>query len=181
VYSQNKSLLNKQGDYLKLTPKVNFRCEMVIGGSLEINAPLKVGEVAKRAGVTIATLHFYEKKGLIFSSRSDGNQRLYSRDVLRRIAIIKVSQNVGIPLIEIKQALSVLPKFAATTQKDWQVLSSNWHATLDAKIKNLVLLRDQLENCIGCGCLSVKECPIRNPGDILGKQGSGAVLLRTKP
>ncbi|MGO2562678.1 MAG: redox-sensitive transcriptional activator SoxR, partial [Pseudoalteromonas nigrifaciens] len=105
----------------------------------------------------------------------------YSRDVLRRIAIIKVSQNVGIPLIEIKQALSVLPKFAATTQKDWQVLSSNWHATLDAKIKKLVLLRDQLENCIGCGCLSVKECPIRNPGDILGKQGSGAVLLRTKP
>lgn len=154
---------------------------MVTNDFLDINAALKVGEVAKRGDVTIATLHFYEKKGLIFSNRNNGNQRLYSREVLRRIAIIKAGQNVGIPLIEIKQALSVLPKFAAATQEDWQVLSSNWRATLDAKIKNLVLLRDQLENCIGCGCLSVKDCPIRNPGDVLGKQGSGAVLLRAKP
>lgn len=140
-------------------------------------AGLTVGEVARRSGVAISTLHFYETQGLLSSSRNSGNHRRYPRDVLRRVAVIKVAQRVGIPLAHIRQALATLPEGRTPTAKDWQRLSSAWRQELDARITQLTQLRDQLSGCIGCGCLSLKVCRLRNPGDQLAREGSGARLL----
>ncbi len=145
-----------------------------------IETELTVGQVAARAGVAVSTLHFYESKGLIHSWRNTGNQRRYARDVLRRVAVIKVAQRTGIPLAEIQSALSSLPEGRTPTAADWKKLSSRWHAALDARIESLVRLRDQLDGCIGCGCLSLKACPLRNPWDALGEEGPGARLLETE-
>lgn len=141
---------------------------------------LSVGYVAKRSGVNISTLHFYEEKALIHSTRNAGNQRRYNRDVLRRIAVIKAAQVVGISLKEIQVALSFLPKNKAPTKRDWQRLSKQWKDTLDQKIQKLTVLRDDMTSCIGCGCLSLKACPLYNPGDELGEKRTGAVLLDQK-
>ena len=141
---------------------------------------LSVGDVAKRSGVKISTLHFYEEKQLIHSTRNGGNQRRYNRDVLRRIGVIKAAQKVGISLDNISQALSFLPKNKAPTKSDWQKLSKQWKAQLDHKIRQLIALRDNMSNCIGCGCLSLKACPLYNPDDELGSVQSGAVLLKNK-
>ena len=138
---------------------------------------LSVGEVAKRSGVAVSTLHFYETKGLIFSLRTEGNQRRYPRGILRRVAVIKVAQRTGIPLASIQAALSRLPDGRAPTAKDWAALSGAWQAELDARIRRLTQLRDQMDDCIGCGCLSLKTCPLRNPRDALGAQGVGPRLL----
>jgi len=138
---------------------------------------LSVGEVAARSGVAVSTLHFYEAKGLISSERNAGNQRRYSRDVLRRVAIIKVAQRTGMPLSSIRRALLTLPEGQRATAADWGRLSAHWRDELDARIAGLVQLRDQLDHCIGCGCLSLGDCPLRNPGDALGEQGPGAQLL----
>ncbi len=135
---------------------------------------LSVGEVAKRSGVSVATLHFYEQKGLIQSQRNAGNQRRYARDVLRRVAIIKVAQRTGIPLEQIGKALSVLPPGKNPDQQHWQLMSEQWKLELDSRIAQLTDLRDQLSMCIGCGCLSMSHCPLRNPQDKLAAQGSGA-------
>lgn len=140
---------------------------------------LTVGEVAKRSGITVSTLHFYEAKGLIRSLRTEGNQRRYPRGVLRRVAVIKVAQRTGMPLAEIKEALSALPADRAPSLDDWQAMSSAWRDDLDARIRRLTQLRDQLGDCIGCGCLSISACPLRNPGDVLGAEGTGARLLDT--
>ena len=138
---------------------------------------LSVGEVARRSGVAISTLHFYESKGLIRSSRNRGNHRRYARAVLRRVAVIKVAQRVGIPLAGIRDALAALPQGRTPTARDWQQLSSAWRQELDARITQLTQLRDQLSGCIGCGCLSLESCQLRNPEDQLARQGSGARLL----
>jgi len=138
---------------------------------------LTVGEVAARAGVAVSTLHFYESKGLIHSWRNAGNQRRYPREVLRRVAIIKVAQRTGIPLADIQQALSSLPEARTPTAQDWQKLSSLWRADLDERIARLTRLRDQMDGCIGCGCLSLKNCPLRNPKDEVGEQGPGPRFL----
>ncbi|MDZ4366958.1 MAG: redox-sensitive transcriptional activator SoxR [Afipia sp.] len=138
---------------------------------------LTVGEVAQRSGVAISTLHFYESKGLIASRRNQGNQRRYPRAVLRQVAIIKVAQSTGVPLAAICDALTSLPKGRSPTARDWARLSASWRADLDKRIAKLTRLRDQLGGCIGCGCLSLKTCPLRNPSDRLSKQGSGARLL----
>ncbi|MEL1265785.1 redox-sensitive transcriptional activator SoxR [Pseudoxanthomonas putridarboris] len=145
-----------------------------------IDTELTVGQVASRAGVAVSTLHFYEAKGLIHSWRNAGNQRRYPREVLRRVAVIKVAQRTGIPLAEIQSALSSLPENRTPTAADWKKLSSRWRASLEARIECLVRLRDQLDGCIGCGCLSLKSCPLRNPWDELGEQGPGARLLEPK-
>jgi MerR family redox-sensitive transcriptional activator SoxR len=142
-----------------------------------LSRELTVGEVAERCGVAVSTLHFYESKGLIASRRNRGNQRRYSRDVLRRVAIIKVAQSTGVPLAEIREALASLPEERAPTVKDWTRLSARWRADLDERIVKLTRLRDQLGGCIGCGCLSLKVCPLRNPSDALSKQGPGPQLL----
>jgi MerR family redox-sensitive transcriptional activator SoxR len=140
---------------------------------------LSVGEVATRSGVAVSTLHFYEAKGLIRSLRSSGNQRRFPRGILRRIALIKVAQRTGIPLAEIKAALATLPTDRAPSPADWQRLSAGWRAELDHRIRQLTALRDQLTDCIGCGCLSMASCPLRNPLDQLSEQGPGARLLET--
>lgn len=138
---------------------------------------LSVGEVANRAGVAVSALHFYERKGLIKSWRSAGNQRRFHRDVLRRIAVIKVAQRVGIPLAEISKALGSLPRDASPTAEDWRRLSAQWRKDLNERIDALTALRDQLSDCIGCGCLSLRACRLRNPDDALANKGCGARLL----
>ncbi|WP_137971589.1 redox-sensitive transcriptional activator SoxR [Pseudomonas sp. F(2018)] len=135
---------------------------------------LSVGELARRSGVAVSALHFYEAKGLIASNRNAGNQRRYPREALRRVAVIKVAQRVGIPLAEIAGALSELPQGRNPTAADWAGLSARWREDLDQRIAKLQMLRDQLDGCIGCGCLSLEACPLRNPGDQLAAQGPGA-------
>lgn len=138
---------------------------------------LTVGEVARRSGVAVSALHFYESKGLIRSWRNAGNQRRYARDVLRRVALIKVAQRTGIPLLAIRKALKTLPGERTPTGEDWTKLSVGWRAELNDRIERLARLRDQLDGCIGCGCLSLGICPLRNPHDNLGKQGPGPRIL----
>ena len=135
------------------------------------------GKVAERSGVSISTLHFYEDKGLIRSWRNAGNQRRYKADVMRRIAVIKAAQKVGISLEEIREALATLPDERTPTQKDWERLSRQWRGVLDARIAYLSKLRDYFTGCIGCGCLSMKNCPIYNADDKLAEEGPGAVIL----
>jgi MerR family redox-sensitive transcriptional activator SoxR len=138
---------------------------------------LSVGEVAARSGLAVSAIHFYEAQGLIRSSRTAGNQRRYAREVLRRVAVIKVAQRLGIPLSIIRDALDTLPRGRAPTATDWKKLSSAWRTVLDEKIDKLVRLRGSLSECIGCGCLSLKVCPLRNPADALGDEGPGPRLL----
>jgi len=140
---------------------------------------LSVGEVAERSGVAVSTLHFYEAKGLIHSNRNRGNQRRYPRSVLRRVAVIKVAQKTGIPLAEIGEALSVLPHDRPLTAEDWRQLSERWRDALDRRIDQLQSLRDHLTGCIGCGCLSMSDCPLRNPMDTLAEKGGGPHLLES--
>ncbi|WP_076591174.1 redox-sensitive transcriptional activator SoxR [Herminiimonas arsenitoxidans] len=143
----------------------------------QLHKELTVGEVAERSGIAVSAIHFYEAKGLITSRRNPGNQRRYTRDVLRRVAIIKVAQRVGIPLASIGEALATLPEGRTPTAKDWEKLSVRWKAELDERIAKMVQLRDQLNLCIGCGCLSLDHCKLRNPQDVLSEQGAGPRLL----
>ena len=136
-----------------------------------------VGKVAKRSGVRISTLHFYETKGLIFSYRNAGNQRRYSSDVLRRVAVIKAAQKLGVSLDEIRQAFESLPDNRTPTQADWETLSADWRGALDSRIAYLQRLRDSLTGCIGCGCLSMSNCPLYNADDQLAAEGAGPVIL----
>lgn len=136
-----------------------------------------VGQVAERCGVKVSTLHFYERKGLIHSSRNLGNQRRYTKDVLRRVSVIKAAQELGLSLAEIQTAFSSLPDNRTPDAKDWASLSSQWQTELNNRIEKLRRLRDSLEGCIGCGCLSMKNCPIYNQDDVLAVEGPGPVLL----
>ncbi|MCH1926854.1 redox-sensitive transcriptional activator SoxR [Shewanella sp. C32] len=137
---------------------------------------MSVGEVAKRSGVAVSTLHFYETKGLITSTRNAGNQRRYDRKVLRRIAVIRIAQAAGLPLTEIKKHLDAIPNTPISVS-EWRELSSEWHAVLTERIATLTTLRDHMEGCIGCGCLSLTDCPLRNPDDVMANAGAGPQLL----
>lgn len=139
---------------------------------------LGVGEVARRSGVTVSALHFYEAEGLLVAERTLGNQRRYRRDVLRRVAFIRAAQTLGVSLAEIADALRQLPEQRTPTKADWTRLSSHWRASLDRRIAALQALRDQLSGCIGCGCLSLRACRLYNPGDSLAKHGYGARRLQ---
>jgi MerR family redox-sensitive transcriptional activator SoxR len=134
---------------------------------------LTIGEVAERTGVAPSALRFYETKGLIQSSRSDGNQRRYHRDVLRRVSFIKVAQNVGLTLEDIGAALETLPDGRTPTKEDWSRLSRAWGPVLDQQIAVLQRLRAKLDGCIGCGCLSMKTCHLYNPDDAAAELGPG--------
>lgn len=138
---------------------------------------LSPGEVARRAGVAVSALHFYEREGLITAVRTAGNQRRYHRDVLRRIAFVRVSQGVGISLADIRAALATLPEGRTPTKADWSRLSRSWRSSLDERIARLERLRDTLDDCIGCGCLSMRSCALANPGDALQAYGDGPVRL----
>ncbi|GAA2715479.1 MULTISPECIES: redox-sensitive transcriptional activator SoxR [Actinoplanes] len=138
---------------------------------------LTVGQVADRSGVAISALHFYERKGLIRSVRTATNQRRFSRETLRRVAFIRASQHVGISLAAIRDALDQLPSERTPTPDDWAQLSATWRTELDDRIAQLQALRDQLTDCIGCGCLSLRSCHLTNPRDVLGREGAGARRL----
>ncbi|GII65233.1 redox-sensitive transcriptional activator SoxR [Sphaerisporangium krabiense] len=140
-----------------------------------------MGQLAARSGVAVTALHFYEEKGLIRSRRTPGNQRRYPRDTLRRVSFIRVAQRVGIPLRMVAEALATLPDGRTPTRQDWALLSERWRAELDTRIDQLVRLRDTLSDCIGCGCLSIDRCVLRNPDDALGDTGTGPRRLYTKP
>jgi MerR family transcriptional regulator, redox-sensitive transcriptional activator SoxR len=139
---------------------------------------LTVGELAARSGVAISALHFYEAQGLITSRRTSGNQRRYRRDTLRRVAFIRASQRVGIPLREIGEALARLGEDRTPNRHDWARLSRAWRDDLDDRIARLQRLRDGLTECIGCGCLSLDRCRLANPNDLLARDGPGAPRLR---
>ncbi|MFI7423590.1 redox-sensitive transcriptional activator SoxR [Nonomuraea sp. NPDC049684] len=141
---------------------------------------LTVGQLAERSGVAVSALHFYETKGLIASRRTAGNQRRYHRDTLRRVAFIRLSQRLGIPLATIKDALSELPDGRTPNREDWARLSAAWRGELDDRIEQLQRLRDDLTDCIGCGCLSLDRCPVANPHDRLGEEGPGARRMDTR-
>jgi MerR family redox-sensitive transcriptional activator SoxR len=143
----------------------------------ELSRPLSAGMVAARSGLAISTIHFYDAQRLIKGWRSSGNQRRYHRDVLRRVAIIKVAQRLGLPLAMIRTALDGLPQGRTPTAADWKRLSSTWRAELDRRISILTKLRGQLDDCIGCGCLSLKVCNLRNCGDELSEAGPGPQRL----
>ena len=143
---------------------------------------LSIGEVAERTGVAVSALRFYDAEGFIASVRSSGGQRRFSREVLRRIAFIRVAQTVGLTLEEIRDALATLPQGRTPTKADWARLSRAWKPRLDAQIALLGRLRDQLTSCIGCGCLSLQACALYNPDDLAASLGEGArYLLGDKP
>lgn len=131
---------------------------------------LTPGEAAARSGIRISALHFYEREGLIESTRTAGNQRRYRREVLRRIAFVRVSQRVGVSLKDIRAALATLPDDRVPTKADW---SRRWRSDIDARIEQLVRLRDDLDGCIGCGCLSLRSCTLYNVDDELAADGTG--------
>jgi MerR family redox-sensitive transcriptional activator SoxR len=134
---------------------------------------LTVGQLAERSGVAVSALHFYEKQGLISSRRTSGNQRRYRRDALRRVALIRIAQRVGISLAEVRTALAELPDNRTPDRRDWERLSRRWHDDLEARIADLERLRDRFTDCIGCGCLSIDRCRMANPDDVLAVQGAG--------
>src|SRR6476620_11574509 len=134
---------------------------------------LTIGAVSERTGVAPSALRFYETEGLIHSTRSDGGQRRYSRDTLRRISFVRVAQQVGLSLDEIRTALASLPENRTPTAKDWERLSSSWRPRIDHQIAMLERLRDRLHGCIGCGCLSLGFCKLLNPDDRAAARGPG--------
>ncbi|OYX21531.1 redox-sensitive transcriptional activator SoxR [Brevundimonas vancanneytii] len=138
-----------------------------------LKSALSVGETARRSGVAVSTIHFYDAEGLIAGWRTEGNQRRYPRAVLRRIAIIRIAQRAGIPLATVREALADLPHEHAPSAADWRRFSETWRAMLQDRITALTQLRDQITSCIGCGCLSLDECPLRNPDDVLSLEGPG--------
>lgn len=141
------------------------------------NFHLSVGDVARRSGLAVSAIHFYERKGLISAERTGGNQRRYGRDVLRRLALIRAAQEVGLPLSEVAEALQALPAGRTPTPEDWRLIATGWADKLDARIRILQRLRSELDGCIGCGCLSLQRCQLVNPADALAEEGTGAVGL----
>jgi MerR family redox-sensitive transcriptional activator SoxR len=136
-----------------------------------------VSEIARRSGFAASAIRFYESQGLITATRTSGNQRRFERQMLRRLAFIKAARNVGLSLDEVADALATLPDGRTPTRADWARLSKTWRGRLDDQIAGLIALRDNLDSCIGCGCLSLKRCAISNPGDLAAGAGAGAVYL----
>lgn len=142
---------------------------------------LSIGEVAERTGVSTATLRFYEAESLLRSVRTAGNQRRYDREVLRRVSFVRIAQQVGLTLDEIRAHLASLPQERTPTKADWARLSRSWRPRLDEQIAVMQRLRDQLDDCIGCGCLSLRACALYNPGDTAARFGAGARYLLGDP
>ena len=138
---------------------------------------LSIGDLADRSGVRTSALRFYESRGLIRSQRTSGNQRRYARETLRRVAVIRAAQILGLSLEEIERALSQLPDARTPNRRDWERLSGTWRGLLDDRIEELEALRDKLSGCIGCGCLSLDSCSLFNPDDRAAGRGAGARYL----
>jgi len=139
--------------------------------------PLTIGELAQRSGVAPSALRYYESQGLIFSIRTSGNQRRYERNTLRRVAFVRAAQRVGLSLEEITAALSTLPGGRTPSPSDWARLSQDWRPRINEQIERLERLRDKLDGCIGCGCLSLETCSLQNPDDMVAARGPGAAYL----
>jgi MerR family redox-sensitive transcriptional activator SoxR len=142
-----------------------------------VSAELTVSEVVTRSGYAASALRFYEREGLIQAERTEGGQRRYERGVLRRLAFIRAARHVGLTLGEVRDALATLPASRTPTRADWARMSASWRTRLDAEIQALEALRDGLDSCIGCGCLSLDRCAFSNPGDYAGRVGAGARFL----
>lgn len=140
-------------------------------------AGLTIGEVAERTGMATSALRYWEDLGLIHARRTTGHQRRYERATIRRVSFVRAAQRVGLSLEEIARALATLPEERTPTSRDWARLSRAWRPRLDEQISRLERLRDQLDSCIGCGCLSLSTCALHNPDDALAVRGPGAVLL----
>lgn len=138
---------------------------------------ITIGELAARSGVATSALRFYEERGLITAERTPGNQRVYARPTLRRVAFIRAAQEVGLTLDEIGQALAALPTDRTPMKRDWERLSRAWRRRLDERIAELERLRDTLTGCIGCGCLSLRTCTLLNRADRISMKGPGARYL----
>lgn len=138
---------------------------------------LTIGEVAQRSGLAASAIRFYERQGLVHSERTPSGQRRFRRDVLRRIAFIRVAQRVGLTLEEIVSALAVLPVDRAPSRQDWKRLTGGWQDRIDQRIALLEALQGGLSQCIGCGCLSLRTCALANPDDVVGRSGSGPRFL----
>lgn len=134
---------------------------------------LTIGQLSDRTGVASSALRFYEAEGLISAARSEGGQRRFSRPTIRRVSFIRVAQQLGLSLGEIKEALASLPDHRTPNEADWAHLSAAWRSRIDSQIRMLERLRDRLDGCIGCGCLSLRRCQILNPGDRVAERGSG--------
>ena len=142
---------------------------------------LTIGDMAARSGVAPSALRYYEREGLIRSARTGGNQRRYERHELRRIAFIRIAQQVGVSLEEIREALAQLPENRTPTKADWARLSARWRRRLEERITLMERLRDQLTGCIGCGCLSLQRCKLINPDDRLATRGRGPQMIINPP
>ena len=140
-------------------------------------ALLTVGEVSRRSGFAPSALRYYERIGLVATTRTSGGQRRYERSVLRRLAFIRAARNIGLTLDEVAAALDSLPQGRSPTRADWSRLSRGWRRRLDEQIEALQALRDGLDSCIGCGCLSLRRCAISNPADSAALEGPGARYL----
>lgn len=138
---------------------------------------LTITSIAERSGFAPSALRFYERAGLIHSTRSPGGRRRYPRTVLRRLAFIRAARHVGLTLDEIRDQLAHLPENQTPTREDWAAISAGWRERLDGEIEALTALRDKLTSCIGCGCLSLERCKASNPGDVARSFGPGAVYL----
>ena len=159
-----------------LRPQVKLRSRSGMSVNSE-NPYLSVGELAKRGGVTVSAIHFYESKGLLRSHRNSANQRRFHRQELRLLSYIKVAQTIGLSLSEIKEAFSAIENKDSPKPSDWKKLGKSWDKLLTEKLRLIEKMKTQLGFCIGCGCLSLKDCPLRNPDDYLAKEGAGPRLL----
>ncbi|GAA1537115.1 redox-sensitive transcriptional activator SoxR [Nocardioides humi] len=138
---------------------------------------LAIGEVARRTGVAVSALHFYERLGLISATRTAGGQRRYARHVIRRVSVIQVAKRMGIPLAEVAEVFADLPQDRMPSKVDWRRISERWHGRLEARRKEIERMEHELIECIGCGCVSLRSCRVLNPDDELGSNGTGPRLL----
>jgi MerR family redox-sensitive transcriptional activator SoxR len=148
-----------------------------MGARDEISELLTVGEISRRSGIAISAIHFYESRQLIRSTRDSANRRRFARRELRVLSIIKVAQRLGLTLEEIRDALRDIPSGRMPSKADWEKVSAVLNKVLQERIDLATRLRDQLNLCIGCGCLSLEDCPLRNPNDEYARLGAGAHLL----
>jgi MerR family redox-sensitive transcriptional activator SoxR len=137
------------------------------------NQVMTIGDLAERTGLAVSAIRFYETKGLVTPARNAGGQRRYLRSDIRRLSFVQIAQQLGFSIEDIRTALATLPAGRTPTQKDWEKISRNFHGKLEERIQRMTRLRDYLEGCIGCGCLSMKKCALVNPADGLRKYGAG--------
>src|SRR3954465_1627664 len=159
-----------------LQVEVNFKSslsELLV----ETKDLLTVGAVARRSGFATSALRYYEREGLIRSRRTSGGQRRFERNTLRRLAFVRAARNIGLALDEVKEVLAELPESRTPTRADWARISKAWRKRLDGQIEGLEALRDGLDSCIGCGCLSLQRCRFSNPQDVAAYAGPGAAYL----